>query len=40
MADIDLGTPEVVRAIENYMPSAFVEVNKMCKVFAAAEGIM
>lgn len=33
----DLGHPEVVKAIEHFMPTAFIAVNKMCKTFATAE---
>ena len=35
---VDLGSPEVCKAIEHFMPTAFVAVNKMCKAFAATEG--
>jgi dynein heavy chain len=37
LAPVDLGSPDVVKAIEHYMPTAFMAVNKMCKSFAAAE---
>lgn len=37
LATMDLGIPDVTKAIEIYMPSAFIAVNKMCKIFAASE---
>ena len=37
LAPVELGSPEVVKAIEHYMPTAFMAVNKMCKTFASAE---
>jgi dynein heavy chain len=37
LATMELGTPEVTKAIEHFMPTAFVAVNKMCRSFAAAE---
>eukprot|EP01038_Epipyxis_sp_PR26KG_P005447 gene5447-7540_t len=37
LSNTDLGSPDVAKAIENYMPVAFVAVNKMCKIFAASE---
>jgi dynein heavy chain len=30
--------PEVLKAIENFMPLAFVAVNNVCKKFASKEG--
>ena len=37
LANTDLGHPEVVKAVEHYMPTAFLAVNKTCKRFATAE---
>lgn len=37
LSTMDLGNAEVTKAIEHYMPTAFIAVNKMCKVFASAE---
>jgi dynein heavy chain len=37
LSQMDLGSPEVTKAIEHYMPTAFLAVNKACKVFASAE---
>lgn len=37
LAQVNLGTPEVTKSVEQFMPSAFLAVNKMCKVFASAE---
>ena len=38
LAEVALGTPEITQAVENFMPLAFVAVNKMCKSFASTEG--
>ena len=38
LGDTDLGIPEVVLAIEHFMPAAFIAVNKMCKKFETTEG--
>ena len=38
LADMQLGTPEVAKAIEHFMPTAFVSVNQLCKTFARKEG--
>lgn len=37
LANTDLGHPEVAKAVEHYMPTAFLAVNKTCKRFATAE---
>eukprot|EP01033_Poteriospumella_lacustris_P003465 gene3469-2562_t len=37
LSQMDLGDAEVTKAIEHYMPTAFLAVNKACKVFAASE---
>jgi dynein heavy chain len=38
LSDIDLGEAGVVRAVQYFMPTVFVAVNKMCKTFLHAEG--
>jgi dynein heavy chain len=38
LMDMQLGTPEVTKAIEHFMPTAFVAVNNLCKTFSAKEG--
>ncbi|RYH29930.1 hypothetical protein EON65_06785 [archaeon] len=37
LSQIDLGDAEVTKAVEHYVPTVFVAVNKMCKKFASAE---
>jgi len=37
LANTDLENPEVMKAVEYFMPTAFIAVNKTCKSFAAAE---
>ena len=37
LASVELGSPEVAKAVEHFMPTAFVAVNAMCKSFAASE---
>jgi dynein heavy chain, axonemal len=37
LSQTELGDAEVTKAIEHFVPTAFVAVNKMCKTFAAAE---
>lgn len=37
LAHIDLGHADIAKAVEHFMPTAFIAVNKMCKKFAAAE---
>ena len=37
LSTVDLGHPDVAKAIEHFMPAAFIAVNKMCKKFATAE---
>eukprot|EP00981_Chlorochromonas_danica_P012313 scaffold4815_cov184-Ochromonas_danica.AAC.1 len=37
LSQTELGDAEVTKAIEHFIPSAFLAVNKMCKSFAAAE---
>jgi len=38
LQQVPVGTPEVLKSVENFMPSSFVAVNKMCKSFAQTEG--
>ena len=38
LKDVDLGDADIVMAVEHFMPTAFVAVNKMCKLFAQTEG--
>lgn len=38
LSDLNVGSPEVAKAIENFMPTSFLAVNKMCKSYAISEG--
>lgn len=38
LSDCNLGTSEQTLSVEIFMPTAFLAVNKMCKLFASTEG--
>jgi dynein heavy chain len=40
LSHMDLGSPEVMAAVEKFMPLSFIAVSKMCKTFEWSEGRM
>ena len=38
LAGVKMNSPDVAKAVENFMPQCFIQVNSMCKTFAQMEG--